>query len=39
LTQGTAAEVKVTYPCSLAIWGLNLLPGCTITAQLYEITQ
>jgi len=39
LVQGEPASVTVTYPCSLAVYGNNLVPGCTIVAQLSEIVQ
>jgi Flp pilus assembly protein TadG len=39
LVQGTPITVKVTYPCSLAIYQANLVPNCTMTAQLTEIEQ
>lgn len=39
LQQGTAASVQVTYPCSLLIYGKNLAPSCTLTAQTTELVQ
>jgi Flp pilus assembly protein TadG len=39
LVQGTPISVTVTYPCSLAIYQVNLVPGCIMTAQLTEIEQ
>ena len=39
LILGDPVKVNVTYPCSLAIYGKNLVPGCTITAQITEIEQ
>ncbi len=39
LVQGTAAQVQVTYPCTLLIYGKNLAPGCTLQAQTTELVQ
>lgn len=39
LVQGTTAQVTITYPCTLAIYGKNLLPNCTLTAQTAEAVQ
>jgi Flp pilus assembly protein TadG len=39
LLQGTAAQVQASYPCSLSIYGRNLVPGCTLTAQTTELVQ
>ncbi len=39
LVQGKPMTVTVTYPCSLAIYGKNLVPGCTLTAQVTELEQ
>ena len=39
LVQGKPAQVSVTYPCNMAIYGKNLFPGCTFTAQTTEIVQ
>jgi hypothetical protein len=39
MTQRTSALITVTYPCSLAIYGINLVPGCTLTYQVTEIIQ
>jgi len=34
-----SAQVTVTYPCNLAIYGKNLLPGCHLVAQTTEMIQ
>lgn len=39
LLQGDPAEVKATYPCTLAVYGANILPGCTLQAEVTEIVQ
>jgi Flp pilus assembly protein TadG len=39
LVQGTPISVTVTYPCSLAIYQVNLVPNCIMTAQLTVIEQ
>jgi Flp pilus assembly protein TadG len=39
LVQGSSAQVTVTYPCSLPIYGVNTVPGCTLTAQTTELIQ
>ena len=39
LQQGWNANVTLTYPCSLVIYGKNLAPGCTLTAQTSEAIQ
>ena len=39
LVQAKAAQVTVTYPCNLAVYGRNYFPGCTFTAQTTEIVQ
>jgi Flp pilus assembly protein TadG len=39
MTQGATAQLTVTYPCSLAIYGANLAPGCVLTSQITEIVQ
>jgi Flp pilus assembly protein TadG len=35
----TPMQVTVTYPCSLLIYGKNVIPGCTLTAQATELEQ
>ena len=39
LTSSTPAQVTATYPCSLAVYGKNLAPSCTIVAQSTEMVQ
>jgi Flp pilus assembly protein TadG len=39
MVQGTAAQVTITYPCSLGVYGKNYIPGCTLTAQTTELIQ
>jgi len=39
LASGQPAQVTATYPCSLAVYGKNLVPSCTIVAQTTEIVQ
>lgn len=39
VVQGESALVTATYPCSLAVYGANLVPGCKLHAQIAEIVQ
>jgi Flp pilus assembly protein TadG len=39
LTQGTTAQVTVTYPCSLKVYNQNNFPSCTLTAKTAEVVQ
>ncbi len=39
LVQGAPAQVVVTYPCSLKVWGTNYASSCTLTAQTTELVQ
>jgi len=39
LLQGQSAQMTVTYPCNLTVYGANLLPGCTLRVQTTEIIQ
>lgn len=39
LVQGKPAQVKVTYPCNMAVFGINYAPSCTLTAQTTELVQ
>jgi hypothetical protein len=39
LVQGSNALVTVTYPCSLAVYGTNYAPGCSLQAQITELVQ
>ena len=39
LVQGQPAQIIASYPCTLAIYGANLVPGCTLRTQVTEIVQ
>jgi Flp pilus assembly protein TadG len=39
MVQGTSAQVTITYPCSLGVYGNNYIPGCTLTTQTTELIQ
>lgn len=39
LVQGGTAQVTVTYPCNLAVYGKNFAPSCTLVAQTTELVQ
>jgi Flp pilus assembly protein TadG len=39
LQQGGSANVTVTYPCNLNIFGTNYWSGCTLQAQTTEMIQ
>jgi Flp pilus assembly protein TadG len=39
MVQGTTAQLTVTYPCSLGVYGKNYIPGCTLTAHTTELIQ
>jgi hypothetical protein len=39
MTQGASATIKVTYPCTLGIYGVDLAPGCILRSQVTEIIQ
>jgi Flp pilus assembly protein TadG len=39
LIQSDPVTVTVTYPCNLGVYGKNLVPGCTLTAQVTELEQ
>jgi Flp pilus assembly protein TadG len=39
LVQGQPAQIVASYPCTLAIYGANLVPGCTLRTQVTEIVQ
>lgn len=39
LVQGGTAQVTVTYPCNLAVYGRNYAPSCTLVAQTTELVQ
>jgi Flp pilus assembly protein TadG len=38
MVQGASAQVTVTYPCKLPIYGMAI-PSCTLTAQTTELIQ
>lgn len=39
LVQGQSAQITVTYPCTLMVYGANLLPSCNLRVQTTEIVQ
>ena len=39
LVQSQNAQVKVTYPCNLKLFGVNPAPNCTLTAQTTMVIQ
>jgi Flp pilus assembly protein TadG len=39
MVQGGQAQVTVSYPCSLAVFGVNYAPGCSLQAQTTELIQ
>jgi Flp pilus assembly protein TadG len=39
LVQGGTVKVTVTYPCSLAVYGANYAPTCSMVAQTTELVQ
>jgi Flp pilus assembly protein TadG len=39
LVQGNNAVVTVSYPCSLAVYGGNYAPSCSLQAQMTELVQ
>jgi Flp pilus assembly protein TadG len=39
LVQGASAQVTVTYPCNLAVYGRNYAPTCSLVAQTTELVQ
>jgi Flp pilus assembly protein TadG len=39
MVQGKTAQVSVTYPCSLVVYKINIVPGCTLKAQVAELVQ
>jgi Flp pilus assembly protein TadG len=38
MVQGTTAQVSATYPCTLAIYGMNV-PACTLGTKTAELIQ
>lgn len=39
LVEGKNAQVIVTYPCSLSVYGHNIAPTCNLTSQVTELVQ
>jgi Flp pilus assembly protein TadG len=39
LVQGKNAEVIVTYPCSLSVYGHNYAPTCLLKSEVTELVQ
>ena len=39
LVQGSSAEVALTYPCSLRVYGTNLAPVCSMKTKTTELVQ
>lgn len=39
LVSGQAAQVTLTYPCNLAVYGHNYMPSCNLAVQTTEIVQ
>ncbi|WP_263382799.1 TadE/TadG family type IV pilus assembly protein [Granulicella arctica] len=39
MVQGSSARLTVTYPCNLAVYGINYAPSCTLKAQTAELVQ
>jgi Flp pilus assembly protein TadG len=39
LVQSQPVTVIVTYPCSVAVYGSNLIPGCQLHAEITELEQ
>ena len=39
MLQGASFQVVATYPCSLAVYGANLIPTCNLHAQITEMIQ
>lgn len=39
LVQGATAQLTVTYPCNLAVYGTNYAPTCNLETQIAEIVQ
>lgn len=36
---GGTVELQAQYPCTATVYGGNLIPGCTLTAQVTEVMQ
>ena len=39
LKEGQPVQLTVSYPCSLSVYGSNLLPNCNLLVQTTEIVQ
>jgi Flp pilus assembly protein TadG len=39
IVQGAAFKVTTTYPCALAVFGKNFVPGCTLYSTTTEIIE
>jgi Flp pilus assembly protein TadG len=39
LKQGASAKVTVNYPCSLAVFGADYAPNCSLQSQISELVQ
>lgn len=39
LVEQEPVEVEATYPCVLSVYGANIIPGCTMHAQVTEMVQ
>jgi Flp pilus assembly protein TadG len=39
LVQGKDARISVTYPCKLAVFGIDYAPSCMLTSQVTELVQ
>ena len=39
MVQNDNVTVQLTYPCQLSVYGVNFAPGCTLTAQTWEVVQ
>jgi Flp pilus assembly protein TadG len=37
--QGQPATVTATYPCDLAVFGVNFAPGCTLSSSTTEMVE
>jgi Flp pilus assembly protein TadG len=39
LVQGQNAQITVSYPCNLTVYGANYAPNCNLTTQVTELVQ
>lgn len=39
LVQGATAQVAVSYPCTLKVYGADYMPNCSVSAQTAEMIQ